>query len=141
MTDHRAHDYHGQAVSDCLARHQHTLSNSLDDVLDIEAGLREILIHSRHDIAVDNLDTVLNTEAGLAAILPTTTPEPATPATTHDPVDAEELLRTISPAPPLRHLVPCRSMGTAAPEGSPAPGRAGPGRPVPCGPRLRARAG
>ncbi|WP_327188289.1 hypothetical protein [Streptomyces sp. NBC_01334] len=100
MTDHRAHDHYDQAVSDRLARHQHTLANSLDDVLDIEAGLREVLIHSRHDTTVDNLDTVLDTEAGLAAILPTT-PQPATPATpatTHDPVDAEELLSAVSPA-------------------------------------------
>jgi hypothetical protein len=75
VTDHPTHDYDDQAVSNRLGRHQHTLDDSLDSVLDIEAGLREVLIHSRHDTAVDALGTVLNTEAGLACILPPT-PQP-----------------------------------------------------------------
>ncbi|WP_217140278.1 hypothetical protein [Streptomyces sp. AC627_RSS907] len=95
MTDHPTHDYDSQAVSDRLARHQH----NLDDVLDIEAGLREILIHSRHDTAVDALGTVLNTEAGLAGILPPT-PQPQASDTsgTHRHPPTRDFLPTLSPA-------------------------------------------
>lgn len=39
-------------------------------------------------------------------------------------------------ASPLRHLVQSRGLGSAAPESVPAHGRRGPGRSVPCGPRL-----
>ncbi|MCH0573457.1 hypothetical protein I3F60_30220 [Streptomyces sp. MUM 136J] len=63
-------DDHDQAAHHWLTRHQHALIHALDDLLDTEGGLREILLHSRHDTATDNLDTVLDTEAGLAAILP-----------------------------------------------------------------------
>ncbi|MER8012379.1 hypothetical protein [Streptomyces sp. NPDC094149] len=84
-----------QATHHWLTQYQHTLTHALDDLLDVEAGLREILLHSHHDAAVDNLGTVLDAEAGLAAILPTPTPAP--PSRTDAP-DAEELLRTLSPA-------------------------------------------
>ncbi|MFI8194871.1 hypothetical protein ACIF8T_40330 [Streptomyces sp. NPDC085946] len=93
------HDPHGQDAHRWLTRHQYNLIDGLDGLLDVEAGLREILIQSRHTTAVDDLDTVLDTEAGLAAILP-----PAahvTSASTHDhtsATDLEELLRTLSPA-------------------------------------------
>ncbi|MEE1943087.1 hypothetical protein V1L54_27400 [Streptomyces sp. TRM 70361] len=100
MTDHRAHNHRDQAVDHRLTHHQHALTNALDDILDAEAGLREILIHSRHDTAVDDLDTVLDTEAGLAAVLPPT-PEPANPPSTHgtpqDHTGAQEFL-LLSPA-------------------------------------------
>ncbi|MFE1444589.1 hypothetical protein [Streptomyces sp. NPDC058739] len=60
------------AVSRRLDRHQRHLAAALADILDPEAGLREILLQSRHDAATEALDTVLDTEAGLAAILPVT---------------------------------------------------------------------
>ncbi|MFE2644627.1 hypothetical protein ACFXDO_18980 [Streptomyces nigra] len=99
MTDHPAHDYDDQAVSNRLGQHQHTLGDSLDSVLDIEAGLREILIHSRHDNAVDALGTVLNSEAGLADILPPT-PQPWASDTsgTHGFPHAGDALLALRPA-------------------------------------------
>ncbi|MFJ3714064.1 hypothetical protein [Streptomyces sp. NPDC090053] len=100
MTDHPTHDYDGQAVSNRLGRHQHTLDDSLDSVLDIEAGLREILIHSRHDTAVNALGTVLNTEAGLAGILPPPPQPQASSDTsgTHSHPRAGDSLPALSPA-------------------------------------------
>ncbi|MFE4778049.1 hypothetical protein [Streptomyces sp. NPDC056713] len=47
------------------------LLSSLDAVIDVEAGLREILLRSDHEQQVANLDGRLDVEAGLAAILPT----------------------------------------------------------------------
>lgn len=41
----------------------------LDELLDIEAGLREILLQSGHDERVDALEPILDEEAGLADIL------------------------------------------------------------------------
>ncbi|MGQ4465259.1 hypothetical protein ACN6LC_004660 [Streptomyces violaceoruber] len=90
------HDYDGQDVSNRLDRHQRTLDNSLDGALDVEAGLREIFIHSRHDTAVDALGTVLNTEAGLARILPPT-PQPQA-SDTHRHPRARDFLPALSPA-------------------------------------------
>ncbi|MGW7789499.1 hypothetical protein [Streptomyces tricolor] len=100
MTD-RTHNHRDQAVDHWLAQHQSALIDALDDVLDTEAGLREILIHSRHDTAVDGLDTVLDTEAGLAAILPPTpqladTPKPHETPRAH--TDGQELLQAFGPA-------------------------------------------
>jgi hypothetical protein len=46
----------------------------LDELLDIEAGLREILLHSDHDERVESLHGVVDEEAGLAAILEPTPP-------------------------------------------------------------------
>ncbi|XVV39716.1 hypothetical protein ACQPXT_40620 (plasmid) [Streptomyces sp. CA-100214] len=47
----------------------------LDELLDIEAGLREILLQSDHDERVESLHGAVDEEAGLAAILePTPTP-------------------------------------------------------------------
>ncbi|WP_413755033.1 hypothetical protein [Streptomyces sp. MMBL 11-3] len=99
MTDHRAHD--DQFVAHWLTQHQQALTSALDDILDTEAGLLEILIHSRHGTAVDDLGTVLDTEAGLAAILPTT-PQPADPTPSahdspHDDTSTHEFLQTLSP--------------------------------------------
>ncbi|MFF9346654.1 hypothetical protein [Streptomyces sp. NPDC014734] len=96
MTDYPTHDYDDQAVSNRLGQHQHTLDDSLDGVLDIEAGLREILIHSHHDTAVDALGTVLDTEAGLAGILPPT-PRPQASGTHRHP-RAGNSLPALSPA-------------------------------------------
>ncbi|MEV5527743.1 hypothetical protein [Streptomyces prunicolor] len=99
MTRHFGPDDHDQAAQHWLTRHQHALTHALDDLLDTEAGLREILLHSHHDTAMDNLDTVLDTEAGLAAILPgpQTPPVDAYDATPHDTGTAE-LLHALSPA-------------------------------------------
>ncbi|MET9792095.1 MULTISPECIES: hypothetical protein [Streptomyces] len=59
-----------QAVARRLNQHQLAVVDALKGILDIETGLREILIQSQHDAATDELDTVLDTESGLAAILP-----------------------------------------------------------------------
>ncbi|MFE2693744.1 hypothetical protein [Streptomyces mirabilis] len=103
MTRHFEHDPHTQAVNHWLDQNQRTLDGVLDASLDIEAGLREILLHSRHNTAVDGLNTILDTEAGLAAILPTAPQRrPDTPSDSHDAVDGhldtEEFLRSMSPA-------------------------------------------
>ncbi|PAZ10504.1 hypothetical protein CLM62_40900 [Streptomyces sp. SA15] len=60
------HDPRDQAVEHWLRHHQSTLADALDDVLDTEAGLREILFPSRHDSSLDGLDAILDVEAGLA---------------------------------------------------------------------------
>lgn len=60
------------AVSRWLDRHQRALTEALALALDVEGGLREILLQSRHDAATEALDTVLDAEAGLAAILSVT---------------------------------------------------------------------
>ena len=95
-------DAHDQVAHHWLTQHQHALTQTLDDLLDTEAGLREILFQSHHDAATDNLDTVLDTEAGLTAILPTPTTPPVLPtdthATTHHHADATELLPALSPS-------------------------------------------
>lgn len=68
---------HDEAVSWLFNEHQRALASELDNVLDIEASLREVLLQYRHDTAMDDLSSVLDVEAGLAAIVPTT--PPATP--------------------------------------------------------------
>ncbi|MFH8399685.1 hypothetical protein ACH4E9_19890 [Streptomyces anulatus] len=79
-----------------LDRIQPSLTRALDGVLDVEAGLREILILSHHDTAVEGLDGVLDAEAGLAAILPPAAPgSPSRGA--HDGMRTEALLRAIGP--------------------------------------------
>ncbi|MEU5282099.1 hypothetical protein AB0G87_37450 [Streptomyces asoensis] len=82
-----------------LSQHHHAMTRTLDELLDIEAGLQEVLLHSHHDTATHDLGTVLDTEAGLAAILPPALPTPPGPPctpTAHS--DAEAFLRTLSPA-------------------------------------------
>ncbi|MCX5256726.1 hypothetical protein OOK27_21745 [Streptomyces canus] len=98
MTRHFGPSDHDQAAHHWLTHHQHALVDTLGDLLDTEAGLREILLQSRHDAATDNLDTVLDTEAGLAAILPA---PPSPPADTQDtpPCPTNTMLfRELSPA-------------------------------------------
>lgn len=99
MNHHSGPNDHDQAARHWLTQHQHALTHALDDLLDTEAGLREILLHSHHDTATDNLDSVLDTEAGLAAILPAPS---APPTDTHDTrphhSDTTELLRALSAA-------------------------------------------
>ncbi|GGP61045.1 hypothetical protein [Streptomyces abikoensis] len=64
------HEPNPEVVDQWLDRHQRELADGLDGALDVEAGLREVLLQSRHDAAVDALGSVLDVEGGLAAILP-----------------------------------------------------------------------
>lgn len=59
-----------QAVDRFLAQCELRLTAYLDNVLDVEAGLREALLPSRHKAAVDRLGVILDVEAGLRAVLP-----------------------------------------------------------------------
>ncbi|WP_225828029.1 hypothetical protein [Streptomyces naphthomycinicus] len=102
MTRHPDHGPDDQAAEHWFDQHDETLTNELDDVLDVEAGLHEILLCSRHDTAVDDLDTILDTEAGLAAILPTTPdhPQASSPGVlgaTDGQTSPEAFLRSVSP--------------------------------------------
>ncbi|MFD9489139.1 MerR family transcriptional regulator [Streptomyces sp. NPDC059991] len=58
-------DRPAEQLGDRLDRYGRALTEGLDDVLDVEAGLHEVLLQSRHDAAVANLDDILDTEAGL----------------------------------------------------------------------------
>ncbi|MFJ1543297.1 hypothetical protein ACIODS_32660 [Micromonospora chalcea] len=51
---------HGMAAS---------FEDRLDEVLDVEAGLRDVLLETQHMQLADNLDDVLDVEAGLAHVL------------------------------------------------------------------------
>ncbi|MFH8938873.1 hypothetical protein [Streptomyces griseosporeus] len=59
-----------------LHAHQHRLVEGLDDILDVTAGLQEVLLQSRYDAAVDDLGAVLDVEAGLRSVLPDGPPPP-----------------------------------------------------------------
>ncbi|MFF4402265.1 hypothetical protein [Streptomyces sp. NPDC001480] len=103
MNQHPDHDPQTQCVAQWLEQHTDALADALDAALDIEAGLREIPLHSRHDTAIDDLDTLLDTEAGLATILPTTPQRPPVNlddahGVANDHASAEEFLRSVSPA-------------------------------------------
>jgi hypothetical protein len=52
------------------------LTESLDELLDVEAGLRDVLFASRHQTMVQALEDVLDVEAGLDDILPITDDRP-----------------------------------------------------------------
>lgn len=62
-----------EAGHDKVDRHLHQHAAELDQFLsshlDVEAGLREILLQSRYDGRVDDLVTVMDVEAGLADIV------------------------------------------------------------------------
>ncbi|MFI6396436.1 hypothetical protein [Nonomuraea sp. NPDC050540] len=73
MTSREHHD------ADRLIGCQATQVDELAALLDIEAGLRAVLLHSQHTAQVKDLDTVLDIEAGLAAIMPATPPAPPEP--------------------------------------------------------------
>ncbi|GAA3081746.1 hypothetical protein [Streptosporangium carneum] len=83
MNAHRPFDHHDEPVDRWLDEHQRALEDDLDTVLDVEAGLREVLLQSQHDALVGDLGTVLDVEAGLAAILPVAQPEPRTEEQEH----------------------------------------------------------
>ncbi|GAA1500843.1 hypothetical protein GCM10009760_62980 [Kitasatospora kazusensis] len=46
--------------------------DGLANRLNVEAGLCEVLLYSRHRVMADELATVMDVEAGLALIVPTT---------------------------------------------------------------------
>ncbi|MEV5142260.1 hypothetical protein AB0K71_28880 [Streptomyces syringium] len=101
MTDHHETHERDRAADRWLDQHQCFLLEDLNPVLDVEAGLREILLQSRHDALVDDLDLVLDVGAGLAAILPSATPAPdlQSPASSADEglVSAELFPLSVSP--------------------------------------------
>lgn len=57
-----------------FAAHEDALGRDLGVVLDIESGLREVLLQSRHVALTDGLASVLDVEAGLSAVLPAPAP-------------------------------------------------------------------
>ncbi|WP_329348904.1 hypothetical protein OG226_12080 [Streptomyces sp. NBC_01261] len=74
MTYHPEPEFHDQTVDHLLDQYGRNLAAHLEDVLDVEAGLREALLQVRHDAAVDRLGWVLDVEAGLRAVLPSFSP-------------------------------------------------------------------
>ncbi|MGW2747076.1 hypothetical protein [Streptomyces sp. NPDC001450] len=83
MTDRPESDSLQETAVRRLDEYQHHLIEGLDDILDVEAGLHEVLLQSRYSAAVDDLGTVLAVEAGLKSVLPPMPPppRPSTPAT------------------------------------------------------------
>ncbi|MFE3206078.1 hypothetical protein [Embleya sp. NPDC059237] len=107
-------------------RHRHLLAAVLDRALDVEAGLCEILLQSRHATLVDNLVEVVDIEGGLAAIVPReyspltqSWPDPVVSPPTPTTVDTEQdqrllLERFVQSVDPqkrlaLRHRTPVTS--------------------------------
>ncbi|MEU0208343.1 hypothetical protein ABZ235_41205 [Streptomyces canus] len=104
MTRHPEPEFGEETTPHPLDQHQRALTNWLDTVLDVETGLREILLQSHYETAMDGLDAVLDVETGLAAIVHTSPPPPVqapgpmvtSPSRTSD----EYFLQSVSP--PLR---------------------------------------
>jgi hypothetical protein len=68
--------------TDRRLRALHTaMGENLDAILDLDGGLREVLIAAQHHGMGRTLDTILDVDAGLQAIVPTTEQLTATPAT------------------------------------------------------------
>ncbi|MEV5412215.1 sigma-70 family RNA polymerase sigma factor [Thermopolyspora sp. NPDC052614] len=100
-THHRPHHDHS-TIGRRLDEHQSGLVDDLGAVLDIDAGLREILLQSRHTALVDDLGAILDVDAGLAAILPAPVPpapiaQPRPDTTVQDQSTAEQFLQSVSP--------------------------------------------
>ncbi|MGW5159325.1 hypothetical protein ACWEPN_27935 [Nonomuraea wenchangensis] len=53
-----------------LALFHYGVIDSLDSVLDVDAGLREVMLYSHQAAQLDDLGSILDIEAGLTAILP-----------------------------------------------------------------------
>jgi hypothetical protein len=95
------------AVDRWLSEQRKTVDNDIAQFLDVDGGLREVLIHARHADLVEDLNHRLDVEAGLAAILPTaagarvTDPQdtPTAPAT-----DGVELRMCLAAVPPQTRL-------------------------------------
>ncbi|MGW0649415.1 hypothetical protein ACWD4T_11470 [Streptomyces umbrinus] len=100
MTDHDAVYGNDGVLGPWLDGQQSLLLDELGDVLDVEAGLREVLLQSSHDTMVNRLDAVLDVEAGLAAVLPGTGPTEQWPEPAVSLPQAptmEQLLSRVSP--------------------------------------------
>jgi hypothetical protein len=83
-----------------LLEHRDAMIAALDEVIDVEAGLQDVLLSTRFTSLVDNLDEVIDVEAGLAAIVPV--PEPIlAPAPNTEGSDLDSVLRAISPVEKL----------------------------------------
>lgn len=65
------------AFEQWLRAQQTALDEDLADVLDLEAGLREVLILAQHTALGEDLAATLDLDAGLAAIVPESRPVPA----------------------------------------------------------------
>ncbi|MFF4902851.1 hypothetical protein [Streptomyces sp. NPDC001068] len=87
-----------KAVDEFGRTHDEMLG-ALDSVIDVEAGLREILLQSDHDEMAKSLESVVDVEAGLRAILPSPTNEepliPPAPALLPARASMKEILRMI----------------------------------------------
>ncbi|MBT2225659.1 hypothetical protein [Nonomuraea sp. NEAU-A123] len=88
---------HDHNEADRLDLCHHALIDDLRTVLDIEAGLREALLHSHHAAQLDDLDTIVNVETGLAAILPATSAVAPQAQDESRPLTPEQLLEAVSP--------------------------------------------
>ncbi|WP_183091595.1 hypothetical protein [Streptomyces radicis] len=77
-------------------------TDDLATVLDVEAGLREALLPSRHEAAVDGLHTVLDIEAGLAAIVRPKERRAANPAPGDGSSPDDTAFSSLSPARRMR---------------------------------------
>lgn len=73
-------DAPGASVDNILREERGKLINDLAAVLDVEAGLREVMIAARHTNLVRDLREVLDIDAGLSAIVPAA-PVPSRPGT------------------------------------------------------------
>ncbi|MBG0819015.1 hypothetical protein [Planomonospora sp. ID82291] len=94
-------DDHDDAFDHWLDECQHALIEGLDTVLDVEAGLAEVLLHSRHSALVGDLGTALDVEAGLAEIVPAAASDlpvalPEAHVKKQEPVPAEQFLSLVS---------------------------------------------
>ncbi|MBD0742939.1 hypothetical protein [Streptomyces sp. CBMA152] len=91
----------GGVVEGWIVDQQSLLLDAVGGFLDVEAGLREVLLHSSHKTLVEGLDAVVNVEAGLAAILPQTPlarhlPVPVA-SSSREPASVREVLARVSP--------------------------------------------
>ncbi|WP_419999833.1 hypothetical protein [Streptomyces boninensis] len=63
-----------EAAGRLLAGHQSALAATLAERLDLEAGLREVLIHARYEALAEDLEELLDVESGLRDIVPNAMP-------------------------------------------------------------------
>lgn len=69
MTPQPESDAGDEVVERRLNQHQRALVDGLDSVLDVEAGLWDVMLQSCHDVAVEDLGELLDAEAGLREAL------------------------------------------------------------------------
>ncbi|MGA5452081.1 hypothetical protein ACPCVO_36160 [Streptomyces umbrinus] len=60
---------HNASLSAWSTASSQSAADELDELIDIEAGLTEILLQSRHEASVDDLDLMIDADSGLGAIL------------------------------------------------------------------------